>query len=313
MPISWNNYEQTGQKSPPPPEVRAEVERTAAHLLGLPPEAAERVWGTAIGYGCSSAVVLRVAPGTPHRFQDSAPEVVVKVFRTAAWKSITFQQNHVVGRDLPRVQRSFAAEIHPGPGGKSRGYAVLEYVAGESLERRLRAAPVPAGVVRSWIRQCLVEILVPLWADGHRFWDMRPPNIVLSPDGVRLTLIDNDLFRLGTIERDCQPDDWSWRDHLEGIAVGRGGERPHPGMLPRLVRQLLRAQRLHSEPRLKRGVEEAWQTAGVAAALGALGRRPGGTAHAGCAAVDDMINQLAAAGLLPGNTGQTIEGPVPRN
>jgi hypothetical protein len=299
MPIRWENYEQSGQKTPPAPEVRAEIEATTADLLCLPPATAAQVWGTAIGHGCSSAAVIRVIPGVPHRFRESTAEVVVKVFRTAAWKSISFQQNHVVGRDLTRVQRSLAAEIRQGPGGRSRGYAILEYIPGSSLERCLRGGPRPGSVVRCWIRQCLVEILVPLWAEGHRFWDMRPCNIVLSPDDTRLTLIDNDLFRLGTIERDCRPADWSWRDHLEGIAVGRGGDQPHPGMLPRLVRQLLRAQARHSETRLKRGVSEAWQAAGVSTALNALGRRAGPEAYtAACIAIDALIDRLTTAGLL---------------
>jgi hypothetical protein len=299
MPVSWESLEQAGSTRAPAPAVREQVERTAADLLGLGPAAAGQVWGAAIGWGCSSAAVLRVAPGVPHRFGASAPEVVVKVFRTAAWKSMTFQQEHVVGRDLPRVQRSLAAEIRPCIGGKRRGYAVLEYVAGDSLERCLEGGPYPGAVVADWVRQCLAQIVIPLWAEGHRFWDVRPCNLVLSPDGGRLTLIDNDLFRLGTTERDRTPGVWSWRDHLEGIAVGRGGARPHPGMLPRLVRQLVRAQRRHPEGRLKRGVAEAWQGSGVAGALCALGRGPGDAARAAAlVAVDGLLERLAAAGLL---------------
>jgi hypothetical protein len=143
--------------------------------------------------------------------------------------------------------------------------------------------------------------VVPLWAEGHRFWDVRPCNLVVAPDGNRLTLIDNDLFRLGTIERDCQPENWAWRDHLEGIALGRGGDRPHPGMLPRLVGQLLRAQGRHSGAHISRGVREAWHAAGVTAVLSALGRGCGEGMAPGCAAIDGLIARLSKAGLLVGD------------
>ena len=121
MPISWEGFERANGKSPPAAGVREQVEREAADLLGLPPEAAGAVWGAVIGWGCSSVAVVRVAPGVPHRFLGTAPEVVVKVFRTAAWKSMAFQADHVVGRDLPRVQCSLAAEVRPCLGGKPGG------------------------------------------------------------------------------------------------------------------------------------------------------------------------------------------------
>jgi hypothetical protein len=284
MPIDWEEYGRFGKKGLLSAGDRDVVERNAADLLGLGVEAAAQVWGRAVGYGCESAAVIRIDSAAPHRFRERAPEVAVKAFRTAAWKAVDFQRDHLVGRDLPRVQRSFAAEVRA-EGRKSRGYAVLEFIPGVSMDRRLEEGPRPgAAVVRDWIVQCLADVVAPLWAQGLRFWDVRPCNLVLSPDG-RLTLIDNDLLRHGADDR----------DHAEAIAVGREGGRS--GMLPRLVQQLLRAHGACPESRLKRGVETAWKGSEATEALCSLGRAGSDLARAR-GAVGRLVEMLTEEGLI---------------
>jgi hypothetical protein len=295
MSVDWEGYDRHAKKGLLSPESREVVERSAAELLALPPEAAAGVWGRAVGWGCEAAAVIHIPPGVPHRFRERAAEVAVKVYRTAAAKAIAYQQEYLVGRELPRLQRSFAAEIRREAGGKGRGYVVVDFVPGTPMDARLREDDrADAAMVTGWVRQCLAELVAPLWARRYRFWDVRPTNLVLSPDG-RLTLIDNDLLRHGGVERDLRPEDWTVRDHVEAIALGRGGN--HFGMLPRLVRQLLRAQGKHSDARLRRGVLAAWAASGVGQALAALGRA-GADVEAAQAAVDQLIGLLAADGMI---------------
>ena len=303
MPVDWEAYERSAGSGRLTHEARQAVERSAAELLALSAETATSVWGRAVGWGCESAAVIHVAAGVPHKFRERATEVAVKAYRTAAGKAIEFQQKYLVGRDFSRLQRSFAAEVRR-EGRKGRGYAVVEFVPGTPMDERLRSeSPTDGPTVGGWVRQCLAELVAPLWAERYRFWDVRPTNLVLSPDG-RLTLIDNDLLRHGGVERDCRPEDWATRNHVEAIAVGRGGN--HFGMFPRLVRQFLRAQGTHSDARLKRGVLAAWTASGVGPALAALGRAGGDLAVAR-AAVENLIGRLTSDGLI-GSVSPASEG-----
>jgi len=79
-----------------------------------------------------------------------------------------------------------------------RAYLVMEYVRGESLERRLERAnaPILENQVLDWAIQ-ITEVLHYLHSQPHPiiFRDMKPSNVMVTPDG-RIKLIDFGIARV---------------------------------------------------------------------------------------------------------------------
>jgi hypothetical protein len=254
----------------PGPEERRAVEQLAVSVLGLSPADAARDWGEAIGYGLYSVAVLRPDPGVRHPFADACADVALKVFTNSAHVAVEFQKRCLVGRRLPRVQRTLAAGQQADGARRVRGYLVLEYVAGPTLEEALEAGQLhDPGQRLDVLGSLLGDLLIPLWAEGLRLWDFRPANLVLSP-APRLTLIDTDSLRGAMLERDETPDCWDVRSRWEDIALGKPGRTG--GRLEQVM--VLLDQREGEKPlAVRKRLARALAGSGLAEALRELGRQ----------------------------------------
>src|SRR5205823_7978753 len=115
-----------------------------------------------------------------------------------------------------RVQRVVEAGYWCAAGGAPRGYVVLQYVPGQTLEAVLAAAAggmLPVGMARSrrMIGSFLYDVLIPTWSAGYRFWDFRAANLVVGPEDA-VSLIDLDMLAKMIDEWVAGEGAWAERD-----------------------------------------------------------------------------------------------------
>ncbi len=305
MPVRWDAYLELrarNRSKPIPEEKRRAIADLAAAVLGLGPEDAAAEWGEAIGYGLYAPAVIRVSPHIRHAYRDRCPAVAVKVFNGAADAFVRFQRDVFRTARFPHVQRTLDAGLHTDGRGKVRGYVVLEYVEGRHLDWHLEAAaPIGPAQARHLLGSFFQGLLIPLWAEGYRFWDFHPGNLIVHPTGSELTLIDTDGLRKSMDELAHRPGDWTDRDGQEKAAWD--GIRPGKvldGYLPRLAGLVLQAQAGQRPARVREAVQTAVAAADLRDALHPLSRAGPGSGRAeALAAFDRFLRALAAEGVLP--------------
>ena len=255
----------------PSPAERQALEQLAVSVLQLSPRDTARAWGEAIGYGLYSAAVLRPDPGISHAFRDRCPDVAVKLFTNSATAAVDFQTRYLLGRQLPHVQQTLAAGRQPDGAGKVRGYLVLEFIDGPTLELAIEEGQLtdPAQLL-DVLESLLRDLLIPLWSEGLRLWDFRPANLVLSPVP-RLSLIDTDSLRAAMLEREETPDCWDVRTRWENIALGEAGRTG--GRLEQLMVLLARHPSERRPAVTRKRLAQALAESGLADALRDLGRQ----------------------------------------
>ena len=259
-----------------PPEVeRRALEALAESILQLTTKDAARDWGEAIGYGLYSAAVIRPDPDLAHEFRELCPDVALKLFVNRAGQAVEFQLRCVAGQALPRVQRTLAAGQRADGQGTVRGYLVLDYIPGPSLEEALETPALEhVGVRLVVFRSFLADLLIPLWSRGLRLWDFRPANLILDPETHRLTLIDTDSLRGAMLEMQKTPDCWNVRNRWEDLALGVAKGERMSGRFEQLAVQLARRAG-EKTTAVKRRMQAALAESGLMDVLRRLGRSVG--------------------------------------
>jgi hypothetical protein len=140
---------------------------------------------------------------------------------------------------------------------------VLEFVEGQELAVLLEESTITANLARQIIEDILLEIWIPLWAEGLRFKDCHPGNFVVTAEG-RVVMIDTEQMRKDLDERLHLPSEWTQRDKHERAGLSR-----LPGLLQRIV---LATDRGLSKAGVLRDVKSALALTGLAESLHALGR-----------------------------------------
>jgi hypothetical protein len=269
MPVAWESHTAARRRSGLEPldnTTRNAIVGMVVALLRLPEAVAAGQWGAALGYGLYAAAVIYV-PGTiPHPFRPICPDVAVKVYRSEMAAFVAFQQEWGWEQRFDGLQRTLAAGLRPDGRGLARGYAVLQYVEGQPLDVYLaQSAPLPARQARIIVERFFGDLLIPLWANGHRFWDYRHANLIIDPSGQRLTMIDTDALAVSARELTGNAACWTERDKQERKALGSG--------LLRFLEPLL-APHGASRAQVRGQICAAIEAAGLATALHSLGRPP---------------------------------------
>lgn len=284
MPIDWaeyDNFDWAGSSQAPLPGPRREaVAELVADVLGLSAEQRLAAWGSASPPGRYAATVVRVRSGVRHRIQERAAEagvadVGVKVFkatpdaRREAAKLLPFYRHHIhrlPGLPNQRVQRHLEAGALTDRLGEERAFLVQEWVEGDTLEelvrRRWPGAPIAGTLARSLIEQLLGGIVIPLWAAGTIWWDVRDANYCLCARTHRLMMIDVDSLAAYADEILETPAVWARRDRGRLTALSR---------LRQMCGRLLLAQAPPSKKKIETALAQAWE-AELVPALSRLGK-----------------------------------------
>ena len=242
--------------------------------------------------GARTRAVLATRPGILHRLADRQERVLLKLYKgdgsTAG--SVQYQDYHQ--RDFHRfapltsnshVQQSLEAGVHPGVG----PFALLQFVEGQELAVLLEESSITANLARQIIEDILLDIWIPLWAEGLRFKDCHPGNFVVTAQD-RVVMIDTEQMRKDLDERLHRPREWTQRDKHERAGLSR-----LPGLLQRII---LGASRGLSKAGVLRDVKSALASTGLPDCLHQLGR---GGARGTCVnGVSALVLQFRNMGLI---------------
>ena len=307
MPLDWTPYDgfawDQARQAPLDDRQRRLLEEWAADVLALAAPEQARTWGSASPPGRYAATVVRVG-AVEHRYRLEAQQrgiaaIGLKVFKDSADARrearglIPFHRDLVhrlPGLPCAHVQRSLTAGTWPCQGGE-RAFVVQEWVVGASLEdlirRRWPAAPLDGGRVRSLLQQLFGGLVIPLWAQGLVWWDVRDANFCYDEPAGRLTMIDSDSLAAFADEILDTPKVWQRREKGRQTALAR---------LRQMTVRLVLAQGLRPRRRAEEGVAEAWRQE-LEPALAVLGRVPAGlqSAQKGLTRFEERLEQ---AGLL---------------
>jgi hypothetical protein len=234
--------------------------------------------------------VLATRQGISHRLAGRQERVLVKLYKGdgSTVGSAGYQQYHqcdfhgfapLVSNS--HVQQSLEAGVRPGVG----PFAVVQFVEGQELAVLLEESTITSNLARQIIEDILLEIWIPLWAEGLRFKDCHPGNFVVTAEG-RVVMIDTEQMRKDLDERLHRPSEWTQRDKHERAGLSR-----LPGLLQRIV---LATNRGLSKAGVLRDVKSALASTGLPDCLHQLGR---GSAHETC------VNGVSALLLHFRNTG----------
>jgi hypothetical protein len=221
---------------------RDRLEHVAGEILGVAPG---QLRGNVLRNGMYSQLVVRIPATVPHRFAWRERDVVVKLYRSAAIKAVVFQQ--LLATPRLRANRrdagggvigfhrqgDFQLTIAAGWSTCGIGYVVLQYVDGSCLDELLLHTSVPQRAAwRSILESFLLELLIPAWSRGVRWWDVRLANVVLERARGRLVAIDTDGLRPSIQEMIEDRNAWTVRDKQQLMAFNR-----LPGLISRLMHQ----------------------------------------------------------------------------
>lgn len=185
------------------------------------------------------------------------------------------------------MQQSLEAGYRLGLDGAERAFVILEWVPGESLEDLIRrhwpTTPVSAEVARSVLAQLLGDIIIPLWAAGTIWWDIRDANYCYSPQSGRLTLIDLDSLAAYADEILQTPQVWTRRDKGQATALAR---------LRQLCIRVLLAQGGSNRKRITATFSQLWESE-LEPVLSTLGK-PGQQKAVAVTALERFLDQLEA-------------------
>jgi hypothetical protein len=242
MPVTWTDYDNfrwsEARQAPMSQLERDSLAECAADLLQLAAADRERVWGAASPPGRYAASVIRVNPNVHHRFVDAAAqrnfaEIGLKIFKTTsdgmreAARSVEFHAALLAkmpGLPNAHIQGSIAGGYAASREGK-RGYIVQQWAQGATLDTMVRAhasMEVPGWrQIRSIVVQLLGSIIIPTWAVGLIWWDIRAANYCYSADADHLMLIDVDALGAYAAEIIDASASWTRREKGRQVALAR--------------------------------------------------------------------------------------------
>ncbi|MBY0458421.1 MAG: hypothetical protein K2V38_13860, partial [Gemmataceae bacterium] len=187
-----------------------------------------------------------------------------------------------------RVQRSLDAGIRADRDGHRRGFVVLEWMVGETLEDLLRRGELTGSAARSVLAQLLGDIVIPLWSAGTVWWDFRDANLCFDTATGRVRLIDVDSLAAYADEILRAPGVWEKRDRGRVTALAR---------LRRTAVRLVQAGAAGARKKIETAVTGAWQEE-LEGPLVVLGKAADSRLQ-GAAALERFLARLESQGLLP--------------
>ena len=241
--LNWHPYNQfdwenSAQTQFTPPE-KNEFERLAAKILWVPGVEMNDCWGTVHPPG-RNAVVIQVHPHVRHRFErNGIRQVGLKIYNQVdgkvMWPSVSkfhaAQREKLPGLPNAHVQEVLDYGVIQDDHGTERGYLVQQWVEGVVLEERIKG-DLTADEVLQIADDLFQEIIIPLWAKGSSWWDVRASNYVVTPDG-RLMMIDSDTVGAYADEILQTPQVFTKRNRGSRTAMKR-----YAGLLARMAGRL---------------------------------------------------------------------------
>ena len=204
----------------------------ASRILGIQTE--NTSWARPLRTGARTRCVVATQPQTSHRFTDTYPQVVVKLYKGDGTTkgSKAYQQYHQTHfKQLPAltnnrlIQQSIEGGIMPGIG----PYAVVQYIEGRELSVALEDGTINRHIAGVVLKDILDEIWRPLWNASLRFKDCHPGNFILTPAG-RTIMIDTEQMRKDVQEYLTNRSVWTQRTQHEISGLKR-----LPALLQRII------------------------------------------------------------------------------
>lgn len=174
------------------------IEGLGVKILGLSKAEAKTCWGVAHPPGRYAATVIRINSDMRHKYSRAGKTVALKIFKTtedAREESQRLLEYHTKYRaQLPGLPNEYVQEVfHAGTetmDGVAYDYIIQEWIEGVTLEDLIIGKMERADILKM-LDDLFGRIVIPLWAAGTAFWDIRDSNYVFTPDK-RLMMIDSD-------------------------------------------------------------------------------------------------------------------------
>jgi hypothetical protein len=180
------------------PSEKEVIERLGVKILGLSAADAQSCWGVAHPPGRYAATVICINPDIRHQYSKPGKQVALKIFKTngdTRKESARLLEYHAECRaQLPGLPNEHVQEVfHAGTetmDGVAYNYIIQEWTEGATLEDLIMGKIECADVLKM-LDDLFGRIVIPLWAVGTAFWDIRDSNYVFTLDK-RLVMIDSD-------------------------------------------------------------------------------------------------------------------------
>jgi|GEM_PF-1715608 len=175
------------------------IERLGVKILGLSKADAKTCWGVAHPPGRFAATVISINPDIRHKYSELGKKLALKIFKTnedtrkESPRLVKFHnelRKHLPGLPSEYVQEVFHAGNEVAADGAAYDFLIQEWIEGETLEDMLKGK-IERGDVLKMLDDLFGQIVIPLWAVGTAFWDIRDSNYLFTPDK-RLVMIDSD-------------------------------------------------------------------------------------------------------------------------
>ena len=175
------------------------IERLGVKILGLSKTEAKTCWGVAHPPGRFAATVVSINPDIRHKYFKRGKKMALKIFKTnedtrkESPRLVKFHNE--LRKNLPGLPNEYVQEVfHAGnevaTDGVAYDFLIQEWIEGETLEDLLNGK-IERGDVLKMLDDLFGQIVIPLWAVGTAFWDIRDSNYLFTPDK-RLVMIDSD-------------------------------------------------------------------------------------------------------------------------
>jgi len=175
------------------------IEGLGVKILGLTPADAKTCWGVAHPPGRFAATVISINPDIRHKYFKRGKKMALKIFKTnedtrkESPRLVKFHnelRKNLHGLPNEYVQEVFHAGNEVAADGVAYDFLIQEWIEGETLENLLNGKIERADVLKM-LDDLFGQIVIPLWAVGTAFWDIRDSNYLFTPDK-RLVMIDSD-------------------------------------------------------------------------------------------------------------------------
>lgn len=181
------------------PSEKEVIEGLGVKILGLSKAEAKTCWGVAHPPGRYAATVIRINADIRHKYSRAGKVVALKIFKTnkdtrkESARLVKFHNE--LRKNLPGLPNEYVQEVfHAGnevaADGTAYDFLIQEWIEGETLEDMLNGK-IERGDVLKMLDDLFGQIVIPLWAVGTAFWDIRDSNYLFTPDK-RLVMIDSD-------------------------------------------------------------------------------------------------------------------------
>ena len=204
------------------------IEGLGVKILRLTKKDAAICWGVAHPPGRFAATVISINQNIQHKYSKPGKKMALKIFKTnedtrkESPRLVTFHNE--LRKDLPGLPTEYVQEVfHAGnevaADGLAYDFLIQEWIEGETLEDMLNGK-IERGDVLKMLDDLFGQIVIPLWAVGTAFWDIRDSNYLFTPDK-RLVMIDSDTVVAYADEITAEPIGYTRRNDGKNVAMNR--------------------------------------------------------------------------------------------